>query len=85
MESFLVREKRFKEEIEKYRQERPKIQQQFSEGLYYCTPLECVVVWFVVVFYHEAPFTTIQLITLIFGASVNVYFLKNNYYVPLIQ
>ena len=28
---FLYREKRFKEEIEQYRQERPKIQQQFSD------------------------------------------------------
>lgn len=28
---FHFREKRFKEEIEQYRQERPKIQQQFSD------------------------------------------------------
>lgn len=27
----IIREKRFKEEIEQYRQERPKIQQQFSD------------------------------------------------------
>ena len=31
MVSFFNREKRFKEEIEIYRQERPKIQQQFSD------------------------------------------------------
>ena len=31
LSSIYFREKRFKEEIEQYRQERPKIQQQFSD------------------------------------------------------